>query len=157
FNSTPFDKVKIVILGQDPYHGAGQAHGLCFSVQHGIKPPPSLVNIFKELNTDLGVPVQTSGNLEAWSEQGVLLLNGILRVGANEPASHEKIGWTKFTDEVIRILSRNKKDLVVILWGNFARNKKTLIDEAKHLVLESAHPSPFSVLKFSGCRHFSKA
>jgi len=157
FNSTPFDKVKIVILGQDPYHGAGQAHGLCFSVQHGIKPPPSLVNIFKELNTDLGVPVQTSGNLEAWAEQGVLLLNAILTVRANEPASHEKIGWMKFTDEVIRILSRNKKDLVFILWGNFARNKKTLIDESKHLVLESAHPSPFSVLKFSGCRHFSKA
>src|SRR5690606_21552646 len=107
--------------------------------------------------TDLGVPVQTSGNLEAWAEQGVLLLNAILTVRANEPASHEKIGWMKFTDEVIRILSRNKKDLVFILWGNFARNKKTLIDESKHLVLESAHPSPFSVLKFSGCRHFSKA
>ncbi|MBA2499169.1 MAG: uracil-DNA glycosylase [Chitinophagaceae bacterium] len=157
FDSTPFDKVKVVILGQDPYHGAGQAHGLCFSVQHGTKPPPSLVNIFKELNTDLGVPINASGNLSSWAHQGVLLLNAILTVRANEPASHEKIGWMNFTDEVIRILSTQKKNLVFLLWGNFARHKKTLIDVNHHLVLESAHPSPFSVTKFSGCRHFSKA
>ena len=157
FDTTPFEKVKVVILGQDPYHGAGQAHGLCFSVQQGTKPPPSLVNIFKELNADIGVPISNTGNLNAWASQGVLLLNAILTVRANEPASHEKIGWMTFTDEVIRILSDRKKNLVFILWGSFARNKKVLIDTNKHLVLESAHPSPFSVTKFSGCRHFSKA
>ena len=157
FDKTPFDKVKVVILGQDPYHGKGQAHGLCFSVQHGIKPPPSLVNIFKEIKNDLGIDPPSHGCLEKWTEQGVFLLNAILTVRASEPASHSKIGWETFTDAVIRKISDDKEGVVFMLWGNFARAKKALIDISKHHVLESAHPSPFSVDRFYGCRHFSKA
>jgi uracil-DNA glycosylase len=158
FNKTPFEKVKCVILGQDPYHGEGQAHGLCFSVSDGVKPPPSLVNIFKELQDDLGLPVPHSGNLEKWADHGVLLLNAILTVRAHEPASHSKIGWEQFTDAVIRRISEEKAGIIFLLWGNFARNKKYLIDSDKHFVLEAAHPSPFSANNgFFGCHHFSKA
>lgn len=158
FNTTPFDKVKVVLLGQDPYHGPGQAHGLSFSVPDGVKPPPSLVNIFKELQNDIGIRVPTKGNLTRWAEQGVLLLNAVLTVRASEPASHEKVGWMQFTNTVIQKLSEQKTGIVFLLWGKFARNKKMLIDEKKHLVLEAAHPSPFSVENgFFGCRHFSKA
>lgn len=159
FNSTPFDRVKLVILGQDPYHGPGQAQGLCFSVPAGIKPPPSLVNIFKEIRTDLGVTMPDGyGNLGAWTEQGVLLINAALTVRANEPLSHAGIGWMRFTDAVIRLLSEKKEHLVFLLWGKFAQEKQVLIDGSKHLVLKAAHPSPFSADKgFFGCRHFSKA
>lgn len=157
FDKTPFNKVKVVILGQDPYHGQGQAHGLCFSVQHGIKPPPSLVNIFKEIKNDLGIDPPNHGCLEKWTEQGVFLLNAILTVRASEAASHSKIGWEMFTDAVIRKISDDKEGVIFMLWGNFARAKKALIDTAKHYVLESAHPSPFSADRFYGCRHFSKA
>lgn len=157
FDKTPFDHVKVVILGQDPYHGPGQAHGLCFSVQSGVKPPPSLVNIFKELNTDLGLPMPNHGNLEKWAERGVLLLNAILTVRANEPASHAKIGWMNFTDAVIKKISADKKGVVFLLWGKFAHEKEILIDTTKHHVLKAAHPSPFSADKgFFGCQHFSK-
>jgi uracil-DNA glycosylase len=157
FEKTPFDKVKVVILGQDPYHGPGQAHGLCFSVQDGVKPPPSLVNIYKEMHTDLGLPIPTTGNLTKWAENGVLLLNAILTVRAGEPASHSKIGWENFTDAVIRKLSAQKQDLVFLLWGRFAQDKQILIDATRHHILKAAHPSPFSVDKgFYGCRHFSK-
>lgn len=157
FEKTPFDKVKVVIIGQDPYHGPGQAHGLCFSVQDGVKPPPSLVNIFKELHTDLGLPIPTSGNLTKWAENGVLLLNAMLTVRAGEPASHSKIGWENFTDAVIRKISAQKQDIVFLLWGRFAQDKQILIDATKHHILKAAHPSPFSVDKgFYGCRHFSK-
>lgn len=157
FDKTPFDKVKVVILGQDPYHGPGQAHGLSFSVQPGIKPPPSLVNIYKELQTDIGLPTPTSGNLDHWAEQGVLLLNAALTVRANEPASHAKIGWADFTNGVISKLSDKKTGLVFLLWGRFAHEKQSLIDETRHFVLKAAHPSPFSADKgFFGCKHFSK-
>ncbi len=158
FNTTPFDKVKIVILGQDPYHGPGQAHGLSFSVQKGIPPPPSLVNIFKELKSDVGMPIPDHGNLTHWAEQGVLLLNASLTVRANEPMSHAKIGWAEFTDAVISKVSAGKEHVVFMLWGKFAQEKQSLIDETKHLVLRAAHPSPFSADKgFFGCKHFSKA
>lgn len=158
FEKIPFDKVKVVILGQDPYHGAGQAHGLCFSVPDGVTPPPSLINIFKELNADTGTPVPASGNLEKWAKQGVLLLNAMLTVRANSPASHSKIGWENFTDTVIRLLSDKKQGIVFILWGRFAQDKQELIDETKHHILKAAHPSPFSANNgFFGCRHFSKA
>ena len=157
FNTTHFDRVKVVILGQDPYHGPGQAHGLSFSVPDGIPPPPSLVNIFKELQTDIGLPIPRSGNLTHWAEQGVLLLNASLTVRANEPMSHAKIGWSEFTDSVIKKLSDEKKNLVFILWGRFAQEKLQLINETKHLALKAAHPSPLSADKgFYGCRHFSK-
>lgn len=157
FEQTPFDKVKVVILGQDPYHGAGQAHGLCFSVPLGIKPPPSLVNIFKELEADLGINAPSHGNLESWARQGVMLLNATLTVRANEAGSHQNKGWETFTDSVIKIISDKKRDIVFILWGNYARAKKTLIDSSKHLILEAAHPSPFSAYNgFFGCKHFSK-
>lgn len=156
FDKTPFDKVKVVILGQDPYHGHGQAHGLCFSVQHGVKPPPSLVNIFKEIETDLGFPPPSHGCLEQWAEQGVFMLNAALTVRSGEPMSHSKIGWETFTDAVIRTLSEQKTGLVFLLWGGFARNKKALVDTTKHFVLEAAHPSPLSRGAFFGCRHFSK-
>jgi uracil-DNA glycosylase len=148
--------VKVVILGQDPYHGAGQAHGLCFSVQRGVHPPPSLANIYKEIETDLGIAPPSHGCLEKWTEQGVFLLNAALTVRAGEPMSHSKIGWETFTDAVIATLSQNKKGLVFLLWGNFARNKKILIDTSKHFVLEAAHPSPLSGGRFFGCRHFSQ-
>lgn len=157
FNLTPFDQVKVVILGQDPYHGPHQAHGLCFSVQKGIRQPPSLQNIFKELNTDLGLPIPHSGCLEEWAKQGVLLLNSILTVEANQPASHSKIGWERFTDAVIQKLSEEKKGLVFLLWGRFAQDKAALINPSRHHILKAAHPSPFSAHSgFFGCRHFSK-
>ncbi|MBS1916092.1 MAG: uracil-DNA glycosylase [Bacteroidetes bacterium] len=158
FNTTPFEKVKVVILGQDPYHGPGQAHGLSFSVPNGIAQPPSLINIFKELNSDIGMPVPSSGNLTHWAEQGVLLLNASLTVRANEPMSHAKIGWAEFTDSVISKISEQRKNVVFLLWGKFAQEKQVLIDETKHLILKAAHPSPFSAEKgFFGCKHFSKA
>ena len=156
FEKTPFDKVKVVILGQDPYHGAGQAHGLCFSVQRGVKAPPSLVNIFKEIQSDLGIAPPNHGCLDKWTEQGVFLLNTALTVRAAEPMSHSKIGWETFTDAVISVLSEKKTGLVFLLWGNFARNKKNLIDTSKHFILEAAHPSPLAGNRFSGCQHFSK-
>ncbi|RAJ88228.1 uracil-DNA glycosylase [Chitinophaga dinghuensis] len=157
FDKTPFDKVKVVILGQDPYHGPGQAHGLCFSVQDGVKPPPSLVNIYKEMKTDLGLEPPTGGNLSKWADHGVLLLNAILTVRAHEPASHSKIGWETFTDAVIRKISDQKKDVVFLLWGRFAQDKQILVDATKHHILKAAHPSPFSADKgFFGCKHFSK-
>ena len=156
FNSTPFQDVKVIILGQDPYHGPGQAHGLSFSVPRGIKPPPSLVNIFKELHADVGIPIPPHGNLEKWAQQGVLLINAMLTVEANQPASHQKKGWEEFTHAVISTLSREREGLVFILWGRFAQEKAALVDERKHFVLKSAHPSPFSATKFYGCKHFSK-
>lgn len=158
FNTTPVDHVKVVILGQDPYHGPGQAHGLCFSVQNGVPPPPSLINIFKELHDDIGVEIPNHGNLTHWAQQGVFLLNASLTVRAGEPMSHAKIGWATFTDTVIRRISDLKAHVVFMLWGKFAQEKKILIDETKHLVLKAAHPSPLSAhAGFLGCRHFSKA
>jgi len=157
FTKTPFNQVKVVILGQDPYHGPGQAHGLSFSVPQGIPIPPSLMNIFKEIQQDIGVPFPQSGNLEPWAEQGVLLLNASLTVPAGEPMSHARIGWAIFTDTVIRTLSEKKEKLVFLLWGKFAREKKVLIDNTRHLILEAAHPSPLSAHNgFLGCGHFSK-
>lgn len=157
FDHCELGNLKVVILGQDPYHGDGQANGLCFSVSDGIKPPPSLVNIFKEIQDDLGIPMPKSGNLERWAKQGVLLLNATLTVRANEPASHQNRGWEQFTDEIIRTLSNSKENLVFILWGAFAQKKEELIDAKKHFILKAAHPSPFSAYKgFLGCGHFSK-
>ena len=157
FNSTPFYKIKAVILGQDPYHGPGQAHGLCFSVQYGVAPPPSLVNIFKELNSDLGVAIPGHGNLSHWAEQGVFLLNASLTVRAGEPMSHSRIGWAEFTNSVIQKISELRKNIVFLLWGKFAQEKRSLIDESKHLILRSVHPSPLSANSgFFGCRHFSQ-
>jgi len=155
----PVPQTKIVILGQDPYHGAGQAHGLSFSVPQGIDIPPSLLNIYKELEQDLGVKPVAHGNLEAWAKQGVLLLNSSLSVRANSPASHFHIGWEKFTDLIIERLSQHRENLVFMLWGSFARKKKFLIAENKnHLILEAPHPSPLSAHRgFLGCGHFSKA
>jgi uracil-DNA glycosylase len=159
FDSTPPDKVKVVIIGQDPYHGPGQAHGLSFSVPDGIKPPPSLVNIFKEITADIGLTIPAGiGNLSHWAAEGVFLLNASLTVRAGEPMSHAALGWHLFTNRVIEILSDKKEHLVFLLWGKFAHQKQELIDETKHLVLKAAHPSPFSADKgFFGCRHFSKA
>lgn len=158
YHRTPFNKVKVVILGQDPYHGPGQAHGLSFSVPQGLKPPPSLVNIFKELERDIGMPRPASGNLESWADQGVFLLNAMLSVEARQPGSHQKLGWQYFTDATIKTLSEEREHLVFFLWGAFARQKAALIDRERHLILEAAHPSPFSADKgFFGCRHFSKA
>ncbi len=158
FNATPFNKVKIVILGQDPYHGPGQAHGLCFSVPPGVPKPPSLLNIFKEINDDLGIPVPDNGNLTKWARQGVFLLNATLTVRANQAGSHQKKGWETFTDAVIRELSDKRENIIFILWGNYAGAKKSLIDTDKHHVLMAAHPSPLSASKgFFGCKHFSKA
>ena len=158
FNQTPFDKVKVVLLGQDPYHGAGQAHGLSFSVPNGVKPPPSLVNIFKEIHNDIGIEMPVAyGNLTSWANQGILLLNAALTVRAGEPFSHAKYGWAEFTDAVIKKVSDEKKQIVFLLWGKFAQEKQSLIDETKHHVLKAAHPSPFSADKgFFGCKHFSK-
>jgi len=156
-NLVPPDQVKAVIIGQDPYHGPGQAHGLCFSVPEGIKPPPSLVNIFKELQSDLGIPFPSHGNLTSWAQQGVLLLNAVLTVRAHEPRSHAGKGWEKFTDAVIRNLSAHREGIVFMLWGNDARTKEPLIDTGKHYVLRAAHPSPYSASNgFFGCKHFSK-
>ncbi|HQE78609.1 MAG TPA: uracil-DNA glycosylase [Bacteroidales bacterium] len=158
FNLTPFDKVKIVIIGQDPYHGYGQAHGLCFSVPKGVAKPPSLQNIFKELKEDLNINPPEHGDLTGWAKQGVFLLNAILTVRENTPESHRNIGWEKFTNAAIENLSDKKEHLVFMLWGSYAQEKEKLIDNTKHLILKAAHPSPFSANKgFFGCHHFSKA
>lgn len=158
FNKTPFDEVKIVILGQDPYHGEGQANGLAFSVREDIKIPPSLRNIYKEIEEDLGKEMPDHGNLERWAEQGVLLLNSTLTVQAKSPGSHQKKGWEEFTDAAVKILSERKKNQVFMLWGAYAQKKGQIIDRDSHLVLESPHPSPFSANRgFFGCKHFSKA
>lgn len=158
FELTPFSKVKVVILGQDPYHDVGQAHGLCFSVSENVTPPPSLKNIYKEIEGDLGVKKDfNTGNLDKWAGQGVFLLNAILTVVAHTPASHRGKGWEEFTDTVIKTISDKHEHVVFILWGNYARSKKPLIDSSKHLILESPHPSPFSAYSgFFGCKHFSK-
>lgn len=157
FNLTPFDQVKVVIIGQDPYHGAGQAHGLSFSVPRGVKTPPSLQNIYKEIEQDLGFSIPLHGNLEKWAKQGVLLLNAVLTVNAGEPASHKGAGWENFTNAVIYHLSQQRTHLVFLLWGKFAQEKSLLIDSEKHLILKAAHPSPFSAYQgFLGCKHFSK-
>lgn len=158
FDHCDFDNVKVVIIGQDPYHGPGQANGLCFSVRDGVRIPPSLVNIFKEIHQDLGKPIASSGNLERWAEQGVLLLNATLTVRANQPGSHQKKGWELFTDAVIKKLSDEKQHIVYLLWGSYAQKKGEVIDRNKNLVLMSAHPSPFSADRgFFGSKHFSKA
>ena len=157
FELTPVQNLKVVILGQDPYHGPGQAHGLSFSVPENMPAPPSLKNIFKEIETDLGVPMSGYPNLENWARQGVLLLNAVLTVRCAEAASHSKIGWQEFTDAVIRYISDNCEGVVFMLWGNFARTKSELIDHSRHCVLEAAHPSPLARGAFFGCRHFSKA
>jgi uracil-DNA glycosylase len=157
FRLTPFDKARVVLLGQDPYHGQGQAHGLCFSVPRGITAPPSLVNIFKEIERDLGIPVPSHGNLERWARQGVLLLNATLTVRANQPGSHQRKGWETFTDAVIGKLSEKRVGLIFLLWGKFAQEKEALIDTNRHYILKAAHPSPYSAYNgFFGCRHFSK-
>lgn len=157
FDLTPVDKVKVVILGQDPYHNPGEAMGLSFSVPKGIATPPSLKNIFKEIETDLGIRMSGSPDLTPWAEQGVLMLNAILTVEAHKAASHGKIGWAEFTDAVIKYISDNTEGVVFMLWGNFARSKRELIDASRHHVLEAAHPSPLARGAFFGCRHFSKA
>lgn len=157
FEKTPFDKLKVLLLGQDPYHGKGQAMGLSFSVPKGVRPPPSLINIFKELHDDIGIPIPSTGDLTPWAEQGVMLLNAALTVRAGEPNSHAKIGWHQFTDAVIKKLSDEKEGIVFLLWGSFAHQKQELIDQTRHCVLKAAHPSPYSADKgFFGCRHFSK-
>jgi len=157
FQRTSFEKVKVVILGQDPYHGKGQAHGLCFSVPPGIPQPPSLVNIFKELHSDLETPVPEHGNLEKWADQGVLLLNATLTVRDSQAGSHQKRGWETFTNSVIELVSQKKSGVVFLLWGRFAQAKESLIDGSKHLVLKASHPSPLSAYNgFFGCRHFSR-
>jgi uracil-DNA glycosylase len=157
FNLTPFDKVKVVLLGQDPYHNVGQAHGLCFSVPDGVAHPKSLVNIFKELHDDIGCPIPKSGNLEKWAKQGVLLLNATLTVRAHEAGSHQKKGWEEFTNAVIKTISDKKEGVVFLLWGNYAQEKIPLIDQNKHHILTTVHPSPLSASRgFFGCRHFSK-
>ena len=157
FELTPVPQVKVVILGQDPYHGPGQAHGLSFSVPAGVPAPPSLKNIFREIETDLGVRMSGYPNLENWARQGVLLLNAVLTVRCAEAASHSRIGWQEFTDAVIRYISDNCEGVVFMLWGNFARTKSELIDHSRHCVLEAAHPSPLARGAFFGCRHFSQA
>lgn len=157
FQKTPFPDVKVVIIGQDPYHNKGQAHGLSFSVPNGIPQPPSLLNIFKELKNDLGIEISANGNLEKWATQGVLLLNASLTVRQNEPGSHAQIGWLQFTDTVIKKISNQKEGIVFLLWGKFAQEKQSLIDETKHFILKAAHPSPLSAFNgFFGCKHFSK-
>ena len=156
FDLTPLENLKVVILGQDPYHGPGQAHGLSFSVSAGVPAPPSLKNIFKEIESDLGIRMSGYPDLEKWARQGVLLLNAVLTVRAGQPASHSKIGWQEFTDAVIRYISDNCEGVVFLLWGNFARTKSALIDHSRHHVLEAAHPSPLARGAFFGCRHFSQ-
>lgn len=155
FNLTPFHKVKVVILGQDPYHGAGQAHGLSFSVPDGVALPPSLQNIYREIKSDTNSNSPASGNLERWAGQGVFLLNAVLTVRAGQPASHAKIGWTIFTDAVISSISSQREGVIFMLWGNYARSKRDLIDKSRHYVLEAAHPSPLARGAFFGCKHFS--
>lgn len=157
FNMTPFNKVKVVILGQDPYHGIGQAHGLCFSVPHNIAKPPSLKNIYKEIESDTGAAMPAGGNLENWAKQGVLLLNATLTVRANSPGSHQNKGWEDFTDAAIKSLSEKRTGIIFLLWGNFAQAKSELINQEKHYILKAPHPSPFSANRgFFGCKHFSK-
>lgn len=157
FTQTPFNQVKVLLLGQDPYHGQSQAHGLCFSVQDGVKPPPSLMNIFKELHQDIGNEIPNNGNLIHWAQQGVLMLNAALTVVANTPMSHSKIGWGQFTDAVIKKVSDEHHGIVFILWGRFAQEKECFIDTSKHFILKAAHPSPFSAYNgFFGCKHFSR-
>lgn len=156
FALTPFDSVKVVIIGQDPYHNPGQAEGLSFSVPDGVTPPPSLVNIYKEISDDLGTPLRQGGSLRDWAGQGVFLLNAVLTVRAGQPTSHSRIGWQTFTDAVIRTLSDRRNGLVFLLWGNYARGKRELIDTSRHTVFEAAHPSPLARGAFFGCRHFSK-
>ncbi|MBX9680030.1 MAG: uracil-DNA glycosylase [Gemmataceae bacterium] len=155
FKLTPFASVRVLLLGQDPYHGPGQAHGLCFSVRPGVRKPPSLVNIFKELNTDLGVPIAKDGNLDAWAKHGVMLLNAVLTVRANEPNSHKNQGWERFTDAVIQKLNEREKPVVFALWGGFAQKKEKLVTNDRHAVVKAAHPSPLSAKKFLGSRPFS--
>lgn len=158
FDLCPFDKVKVVILGQDPYHGDGQAHGLCFSVNKNVPIPPSLINIYKEIVSDVGGHMPVHGNLEHWAQQGVFLLNAILSVVAHQPTSHQKKGWETFTDEVIRLIAEKKEHVVFMLWGAYAQSKEWMIDQTKHLVLKAPHPSPLSAHRgFFGCKHFSKA
>lgn len=157
FNRTPFDKVRVVLLGQDPYHGKGQAHGLCFSVPKGISQPPSLINIFKELKSDLGIPMPNHGNLEKWTSQGVLLLNATLTVRANQAGSHQNKGWERFSDTVIKKISEKHAGIIFLLWGKYAQAKEELIDKNRHYILKAAHPSPYSAdYGFFGCRHFSR-
>ncbi len=158
FNQTPLDQVKVVILGQDPYHGPSQAHGFCFSVRQGVKTPPSLMNIFKEIRSDLGIENGKSGDLRSWAEQGVLLLNSVLTVESGKAASHSGKGWEAFTDKVIEVVNKQAKPSVFMLWGSYAQKKASHVDTQKHLVLQSPHPSPLSAHRgFLGCRHFSKA
>jgi len=155
---TPLEKVRVVILGQDPYHGLGQAHGLCFSVRHGVRPPPSLVNIFKELRSDVGVEPARHGFLEHWAEQGVLLLNSVLTVEMGRAASHREKGWERFTDAIIQLVNAKQEPVVFMLWGSYAQKKAAFVDTSRHLVLKAPHPSPLSAHSgFFGCRHFSKA
>ena len=155
---TPLEQVRVVILGQDPYHGPGQAHGLCFSVQPGVRPPPSLVNIYKELESDLGIQPRRHGFLEHWAKQGVLLLNSVLTVEMGRAASHRDRGWEKFTDKIVREVNAKSDPVVFMLWGSYAQKKAAFVDTSKHLVLKAAHPSPLSAHSgFLGCRHFSKA
>lgn len=157
FDSTPFDKVKVVIIGQDPYHGPGQAHGLCFSVQKGVVTPPSLKNMYKEINDDLDLPIPSHGNLQHWADQGVLMLNAILTVRAHQAASHRKKGWEQFTDAAIRKLNADRENLVFLLWGGFAKKKATMIDPKKHHILGAPHPSPLSAYNgWFGSKHFSQ-
>ena len=158
FDKCPFESLKVVIIGQDPYHGVGQANGLCFSVNDGVPFPPSLQNIFKEIKSDLGVDVPQSGNLDRWAEQGVLLLNAVLTVRAHEAASHAGRGWEQFTDAVVRIINERKQGVVYMLWGSYAQRKGQVADAQKNLILKSVHPSPLSVYRgFFGCKHFSQA
>ena len=158
FDKCPFDNLKVVIIGQDPYHGEGQANGLCFSVSDGIPFPPSLQNIFKEVNSDTGAPIPQSGNLDRWAEQGVLLLNAVLTVRAHQAASHAGRGWEQFTDAVVRTIAQHKEGVVYMLWGNYAQRKGQIADPERNLILKSVHPSPLSVYRgFFGCKHFSKA
>ena len=158
FDKCPFDKLKVVIIGQDPYHGVGQANGLCFSVDDGVQYPPSLQNIFKEIHDDIGSPIPSSGNLDRWAEQGVLLLNAVLTVRAHQAASHAGRGWEQFTDAVVRTIAERKEGVVYMLWGNYAQRKGQIADPERNLILKSVHPSPLSVYRgFFGCKHFSKA
>ena len=158
FDKCPFDKLKVVIIGQDPYHGVGQANGLCFSVDDGVQYPPSLQNIFKEIHDDIGSPIPSSGNLDRWAEQGVLLLNAVLTVRAHQAASHAGRGWEQFTDAVVRTITQRKEGVVYMLWGNYAQRKGQIADPERNLILKSVHPSPLSVYRgFFGCKHFSKA
>ena len=158
FDKCPFYKLKVVIIGQDPYHGVGQANGLCFSVDDGVQYPPSLQNIFKEIHDDIGSPIPSSGNLDRWAEQGVLLLNAVLTVRAHQAASHAGRGWEQFTDAVVRTIAQRKEGVVYMLWGNYAQRKGQIADPERNLILKSVHPSPLSVYRgFFGCKHFSKA